>query len=163
MTGMARVIAEGLRETVQEGLTGLDQVSDTNSREPLAPGKWSRREMLGHLIDSASNNHQRFLRARRTDELVFDGYDQNRWVVDQCYAEAPWLELVSLWSNFNRHLARVIESTPEEDLVRPRAMHNLDQIAWETVPRTESVTLAYFMHDYVGHLRHHLKQIGIKL
>lgn len=159
MTSMGRVIAEGLRETVIAAGAKLEAISEENSLEQLGPGKWNKRQLLGHLIDSASNNHQRFVRARGTDELVFDGYDQNAWVSAQHYDEAPWQELIELWRSFNLHLARVIESTPESDLIRPRSTHNLDRIAWESVPRSESVTLAYFMHDYVGHLRHHLWQL----
>ena len=68
-------------------------------------------------------------------------------------------ELLQLWRSFNMHLARVIESTPQEDFDRERNEHNLDRIAWKRVPREESVTLGYFMDDYVGHLRHHLQQI----
>lgn len=130
----------------------------TTGRRP-APDKWSPREVIGHLIDSASNNHQRFVRAAWQDDLVFPGYTQDGWVDLQKYAEAPWGELLDLWSAFNRQLARVMAAVPEETRVRPRARHNLDEIAWRTVPRNQPATLDYFMADYVGHLEHHLKQV----
>ncbi len=124
-----------------------------------APGKWSPREIIGHLIDSASNNHQRFVRAGGQDDLVFPAYAQNQWVELQDYQHASWADLVSLWAAFNRHLARVMTAIPESVRSRPRTRHNLDEIAWRVVPATEPVTLDYFMMDYVEHLEHHLRQI----
>ena len=126
---------------------------------PRAPGKWSRKEIVGHLIDSASNNHQRFVRAQFTDDLLCASYDQETWVASQRYQSAPWRELVALWSGFNLHLARVIEAIPDEIRSRPRIRHNLHEVAFRTVPANEPTTLEYFMRDYVAHLEHHLEQI----
>jgi hypothetical protein len=114
---------------------------------------------MGHLIDSASNNHQRFVRAQLQEQLVFPGYDQEAWVEVQAHGEAPWEELVALWSAFNLHLARVMEAVPDEVRLRPRTEHNLDVIAWKQVAPSSPATLDYFMADYVGHLEHHLKQV----
>jgi hypothetical protein len=116
-------------------------------------------EIIGHLIDSASNNHQRFVRARFRTDLRFDGYDQDRWVIAQAYRSANWAQLLNLWESFNLHLARVMETTPQDVLTAARSDHNLHALAWEVVPQDESVTLEYFMRDYVGHLKHHLRQI----
>ena len=134
-------------------------MSELDSAKPPTPGKWSPKEVLGHLIDSASNNHQRFVRAQFTDDLVFPGYDQETWVAAQRYRSAPWPELVGLWSGFNLHLARVIEAAPASVRERPRARHNLHEIAWKAIPEDQPATLEYFMRDYVAHLRHHLAQI----
>jgi hypothetical protein len=152
-----------LREMVRRAAAALRAIGDDEAARPLAPGKWSRKQVVGHLIDSASNNHQRFVRAQEQEALAFPGYDQDRWVASQDYAGAPWAELVSLWESFNLHLARVMESTPADDLQRPRSRHNLDAIAWETVPADEPVTLEYFMRDYVAHLAHHLRQMDPSL
>src|SRR5262252_10395120 len=81
------------------------------SRRP-APGKWSKKEILGHLIDSATNNHQRFVRAQISDELTFPGYEQDEWVRRQDYNSKPWNELVELWRLFNRHVAHIIRNLP---------------------------------------------------
>jgi hypothetical protein len=54
-----------------------------------APDRWSKKEILGHLIDSAANNHQRFVRAQGTPRLEFPGYEQEFWVATQAYASAP--------------------------------------------------------------------------
>jgi hypothetical protein len=93
------------------------------------------------------------------DDLIFEGYAQDDWVDAQCYREAPWLDLVMLWSQFNRHMARVMANVPEDVRTRLHARHNLDRVAWRPVPPEAPATLDYFMDDYVGHLRHHLKQI----
>jgi len=148
-----------LRALVTEGAEALRAISPTASAERPARDKWSPREVIGHLIDSASNNHQRFLRAQFQEDLVFPGYDQDAWVVAQRYHASNWGDLVSLWRQFNGHLANVMEAVPESERLRPRERHNLDQIAWQVVPRHLPTTLDYFMRDYVGHLRHHLRQV----
>ena len=134
-------------------------ISDEGSARRPAPGKWSPREIVGHLVDSASNNHQRFIRAQWQDDLVFQGYDQGSWVATQRYQDAPWRELVTLWAHFNRHLARVMAAVPADIRLRQHHRHNLHQLAWTPVPEAEPATLDYFMRDYVGHLEHHLRQI----
>jgi hypothetical protein len=134
-------------------------ISEDPSAERPAPGKWSPREIMGHLIDSASNNHQRFVRAQLQDDLVFPGYEQDAWVERQGYQGAPWGQLVELWAAFNRHIARVMAEAPETVRVRPRRVHNLHQLAWQPVPEDTPATLDYFMRDYVAHLEHHLRQI----
>lgn len=148
-----------LREAIDRASPLLKQMSDEESRRPPRPGKWCPREIIGHLIDSASNNHQRFVRAQFKDDLVFDGYEQDAWVSLQRYSEAPWNELIDLWRNFNLHIARVMQVAPIDERLRKRARHNLDELAWQPVPHDEPATLDYFMSDYVAHLKHHLRQI----
>jgi hypothetical protein len=148
-----------LVDAVERATPRLLALSDDAAGTPPAPGKWSPKQVIGHLIDSASNNHGRFVRAQLADDLVFPGYEQERWVEAQHYDDAAWGELVALWRGFNLHIARVMASTPDEVARRPRAKHNLDAIAFRTVPRDEPATLAYFMDDYVDHLEHHLAQI----
>lgn len=121
--------------------------------------RWSRKEILGHLIDSASNNHQRFVRAQLTTGLFFPGYEQVEWVIVQNYENENWLTMVDLWKNFNLHLIHVVKEIPDEILKRERKVHNLDQIAFKSVPSSEAVTLDYFVNDYFDHLKHHIKQI----
>ena len=137
-------------------LRGLDDAA--SARRP-STGKWSPREIVGHLIDSASNNPQRFVRAQFQDDLGFPGYAQDDWVTAQRYQEAPFGDLVALWAAYNRHLARVMVAAPKDARTKPRRVHNLHQLAWNPVPQHAPATLDYFMRDYVGHLEHHLKQI----
>lgn len=148
-----------LHATVERESERLRRITDAEAALRPLPGKWSPKEVIGHLIDSASNNHQRFLRARFQDHLVFSGYDQDAWVESQQYAQTSWDDLIELWRAFNLHLARVMAATPESIRCRSVHQHNFDQIAWRTVPRDQPVTLDYFMTDYVDHLEHHLEQI----
>jgi hypothetical protein len=137
----------------------LRALSDAESARRPAPEKWSPREIIGHLIDSASNNHQRFVRAQFQEDLVFLGYDQDRWVTVQRYQEASWSELVTLWRAYNLHLARVMDAVPESTRTRLVERHNLDRLAWQPVSAGTPTTLEFFMSDYVGHMKHHLRQI----
>ena len=112
------------------------------------PGKWGRREILGHLIDSAANNHQGFVRAQFVDSLVWPGYDQVAWVALHRYRERPWSELVDLWVAFNRQVAAAMAAAPAEKL-QTRCVFG----------DREPTSLEWWMRDYLRHLRHHLEQI----
>jgi hypothetical protein len=155
---MSGYVAE-LRGAIKDFTPLLERMSDDATRKRPRPGKWCPREIIGHLIDSASNNHQRFVRAQFQEDLVFPRYAQDAWVSAQKYREAPWAELLDLWRSFNLHIARVMEAAPEEQRSRARVRHNLDELAWKPVPRDAPATLDYFMADYVAHLKHHLNQI----
>ncbi len=124
-----------------------------------AAGAWSAKETVGHLIDSAANNHQRFVRGQFGDDLVFHGYAQDEWIAAQHYQDAPWARLVELWRLYNLHLLHVVSRIPAEVLERPRRPHSLDKIAFRLVDESEVATLEYLIRDYVEHLKHHLKQI----
>ena len=147
------------RQTIDDAVEQLRLIPETNSAVPRTDGKWSPKQIIGHLIDSAAHNHQRFVRAQFSDDLVFPGYEQEVWVEVQRYNDEPWSQLVQLWRYYNLHLAHVMSNIPVDLRTKPRARHNLDRIAWQTVSTSEPVTLEYFMQDYVGHLQHHLKQI----
>jgi len=146
------------RHTIENGKNQLLSISDDQASAD-EPGRWSPKQIIGHLIDSAANNHQRFVRAQFTDDLVFPGYEQDAWVTVQKYNEESWPELVELWAAYNRHIAHVISAMDHEVMERERKEHNLDQLAFKTVEKSSPTTLEYFVHDYVDHLRHHLKQI----
>jgi len=148
-----------LRRAIDKSIPVLEKMNDEATRRRPGPSKWSPREIIGHLIDSASNNHQRFVRAQFQEDLVFPGYAQDAWVSVQKYQEAPWNELLALWRSFNLHIARVMEAAPEDQRLRKRKHHNLYELAWRAVPRDTPATLDYFMADYVAHLQHHLDQI----
>ncbi|HXD32316.1 MAG TPA: DinB family protein [Pyrinomonadaceae bacterium] len=148
-----------LPQTINEASGRLLQISEEASRVPVAEGKWSPKQIVGHLIDSAANNHQRFVRAQFSDDLVFPGYEQEAWVEVQRYNDEPWHDLIQLWRQYNLHLCHVMSSIPDEVRMKSRSRHNLDRIAWQLVDADNPVTLEYFMRDYAGHLQHHLNQI----
>lgn len=147
-----------LKETLERAHQSLSEISETDTEKRPAPDKWSPKEIIGHLIDSASNNHQRFVHSIFSDDLIFPGYNQNEWVRVQCYQQVPWNSLLVLWVQFNFHLARVMEAIPDEVKFKSRTKHNLHEIAWQKIPESKATTLDYFMDNYVGHLKHHLAQ-----
>jgi len=153
------VFLDEFRRTVDEASARLLEISEDLSATPRQQGKWSPKEIIGHLIDSAANNHQRFVRAQFRDDLHFPGYRQEEWIQAQHYNDEPWLHLVQLWKHYNLHLAHVMAAVPPDKLSTLRSLHNLDEIAFEAVDKNKPATLEYFMRDYVVHLRHHLRQI----
>ena len=136
-------------QSVLERATGkLARIGETESAVPLAPGKWSRKQILGHLIDSAANNHQRFVRAQLEPRLEFPGYAQEQWVEAQNYQEETWGYLVGCWAGYNRHLLHVIAQIPAEKLKHVCVIGG-----------GEPVTLEFLAKDYLRHLEQHLDQI----
>lgn len=152
-------LSRNLKSLVERAAERLAAISDSQSQVSNVEGQWSAKQVLGHLIDSAANNHQRFVRAQLTDDLVFPGYDQEQWIKAQHYEQEPWSALVQLWRSYNEHLAHVVANIPEPVLTRPRHPHTLDKIAWQTVSAEEPTTLDYLIRDYIGHLQEHLGQL----
>ena len=155
---MDAAFLEDFRRTLDRAAERLLVFSDADAARSPAPGKWSKKEIIGHLIDSAANNHGRFVRAQLQEALVFPGYDQDAWVRLQRYRDRSWNDLVQLWRAYNYHIVVVMESADPHAVTRPRSTHNLHELAWRPVPPTEATTLEYFMRDYVAHLKHHLRQ-----
>src|SRR5437868_3386676 len=130
---MDRAFLDDFRQTVNASAAQLLTLSDRQAAARPAPGKWSPKEIVGHLIDSASNNHGRFVRAQLQDDLIFEGYEQDEWVRIARYQERAWPELVRLWQALNDHIADVMAAADPESLAKPRVRHNLDAIAFRTV------------------------------
>ncbi|MBI4893040.1 MAG: DinB family protein [Acidobacteria bacterium] len=135
-----------LSGAVREALLALPAAE----RTALYPGSggWTRGELLGHLVDSAINNQQRFVRALIAGELVFPNYEQMAMVQVQHYAEADWTWLVEHWWSLNRHIVMILGSAPPERAAAPC-----------TVGSNSPVTLEYLAQDYVAHMEHHLRQL----
>jgi hypothetical protein len=140
--------AERLARLIATVPPRLVDYSDAEASAAPAPGRWSKKEILGHLIDSAANNHQRFVRTRFVPRLEIDGYEQERWVAAQNYAGEPWPDLVNLWLLFNRHLVHVLRNTPEDVLEHECSIGG-----------KAPMTLAALAEDYVRHMEQHLEQI----
>jgi len=148
-----------LRDLVTDGTPRLVALGEEGSMHARAPGKWTPREIVGHLLDSATNNHRRFVLGQLHGTLTFDGYAQDDWVSAQDYAHAQWTELVTAWSGINLVLAHVMAAAPESVRAAAHAEHNLDRIGFAPMDRSQPATLDDLMRDYVGHLHHHLRQI----
>src|SRR5678816_3585197 len=97
------LVAAELRRSIDEALPRLRETSAAQAAQPPAPGKWSPQQVIGHLIDSASNNHQRFVRAQQGSSLVFPKYEQEHWVKCQHYEDSSWEALTTLWHAYNHH------------------------------------------------------------
>jgi uncharacterized damage-inducible protein DinB len=137
---------EKLNELCTSVPAKLKQLPEEEFMAKPSPGKWSKKELLGHLIDSATNNHQRFVRAQLETPVVF--YDQDKWVDIQKYQEENSELLKSLWETYNRHLVHVIKQIPQ------------DKLQCTTIGRDGKLsTLEFLIEDYVNHLEHHLKQL----
>jgi hypothetical protein len=150
---------DDFRQTIDSASQRLLQISEAQSEQPRAEEHWSAKQIMGHLIDSAANNHARFVLAQLKDDLVFPGYEQDGWVQVQHYQQASWLQLVELWRAYNLHLLHVMSHASPEKMNNLCTQHSLQTIAFETVSEAEPVTLEYLMQDYVVHLKHHLSQI----
>jgi hypothetical protein len=144
---MQKTIDE-LKSLVDQSSTKLARISESESKSKPAPEKWSKKEILGHLIDSAANNHQRFVRAQLSAELRIPGYEQQAWVTTQRYQNESWDNLLQLWKSYNLHLLHLISAIPK---------HTLGNFCF--IGDNEPVTLEFLIQDYVRHLKHHLEQI----
>jgi len=133
-------------------------ISEEASTISPAPGKWSPRQVIGHLIDSACNNHQRFVRMQFANDKFFPRYQQDDWVNVQHYQDESWEVLVNLWKYYNLHISHVIAATPENVLHEVITKYTSEQISWIPAEHKEKFTMEYLFTDYVEHMKHHLKQ-----
>lgn len=145
---------------VEEGGQRLSQIEPHEYAYKPTPDRWSKKEILGHLIDSAYNNHRRFLKALSQDNLIFDGYAQDNWVVFNRYQERDPTELIHHWSSSNRHLAKLIDSIDTTFVNRVSENHNYDKICMNTIASDAPSSLSYLIWDYIFHLEHHLVQLA---
>jgi uncharacterized damage-inducible protein DinB len=115
-----------------------------------APNTWSVKEELGHLLDSAANNHQRIVRAQLEEKPAMPGYDGDAWVVLHRYQQRDWETLIGLWAALNRQLLAAAEAVPDS--------------AWSrtlTIADSAPLTLKFVFDDYVNHMVHHLRHMGV--
>ena len=140
-------IATRLTEIVQSSSEKFRKMTKEDLEFRKAPGKWSKKEILGHIIDSAANNHQRFVRAQFANTTPIS-YDGDVWVKVQDYNNSSITVLIELWVNYNLHLAHIIGKIPVD---KYNVLFNADA--------KEPVTLEWLVKDYVKHLEHHLAQI----
>jgi hypothetical protein len=117
-----------------------------------APNTWSVKEELGHLLDSAANNHQRIVRAQLEEKPAMPGYDGEAWVELHRYQQRDWETLIGLWAALNQQLLSAAEAVPVD--------------AWSrtlTIADSAPLTLRFVFDDYVGHMAHHLRHMGVEV
>lgn len=148
MTGGVEAVADDLRRIVKTTAPQLEAIGETESLVTRGAGTWSRKQVLGHRVDSALNNLHRFVRAQQADELAFPDYDQPFWVAAGGYQERACPRLISLWAELNGQVAHVISRIPGERLRTPCRIGG-----------SKPLTLEFIVRDYVVQLRHHLEQI----
>jgi len=141
-------VADELRHLIVTFVPMMRELNDAEIAIRPRPKKWARKEVLGHLIDSASNNHQKFVRMMAQPHLNFVGYKQDDWVDLQNYAAADWRQMIGLWESYNQLIAYLIETVKPEHL-----SHTIN------VEDAGPFTLEFIMPDYVEHMKHHLRQI----
>jgi DinB superfamily len=117
-----------------------------------SPSKWSPKEELGHLLDSAANNHQRIVRTQLEDKAKMPDYDGNAWVKLHRYQLRNWQEMIELWRALNLQLLAAAEAVPDP--------------AWSrtcSIADSQPLTLKFVFEDYIEHMLHHLVHIGIEV
>jgi len=128
--------------------------TDKELLQKPAPGKWSKKEILGHLIDSAINNLKRFTEAQflpQPYEVV--SYQQVELVDVNHYQELPIEHLIALWTVLNRQIVFVVQHIPA---------NKLDYAVDPKYDNGEMKSLGWIICDYVSHMEHHLKQVIAK-
>jgi hypothetical protein len=138
---------ENLEKIVGNYSVRLGSIPEEVYLHQPGPGKWSKKETLGHLVDSAQNNIRRFIVAQYED-TPFIVYNQDQWVALSDYQHYPSRDLVNLWILLNRHLGHVLAAVSSQGAARKCATSN-----------HEPYTLEWLAADYCNHLLHHLHQI----
>jgi len=144
---MSIAIAKKLQQTIDEFLNNSPKPHHWTYRP--APGKWSAKEIIGHLTDSAHVNLQRFVRCTYEEQFKLI-YAQNEWVAAQHYQDADLTEMLELWRLVNMQIARVLDSYPA-DRWQATCDTGHGEISYRTVE--------FLAKDYIVHMQHHLNQI----
>jgi hypothetical protein len=146
---MSHDLASLLEKTIATELPELLRITEERAQaDPSKAGAWTRKEELGHLLDSAANNHVRFVRMALEDDYQGPSYAQDNWVALHGYRELPWDQIVNLWNQYNSLLVHLIARIPEPRL-RIKG----------TIGSGSPVTLHFLIEDYVVHMQHHLDHL----
>ena len=141
-----------LRELLEQLPGRLAELDTTTIEYKAAPNSWSIKEELGHLLDSAANNHQRIVRTQLEEKPPMPTYDGDEWVALHRYQQREWRSLIELWVALNRQLLAAAENVPEDGWHRTC-----------TIADSPPITLRFVFDDYVRHMLHHLRHIGVEV
>jgi hypothetical protein len=145
---MATETAQEFRSELSALQAILFRLSPDLAGTPWRAGGWTRKQIVGHLLDSAANNRQRFVRASADGRYAGPKYAQDAWVAAHGYAEQDWETLLRWWQAEHEILAAVVDRIPEERLG-----------AECLVGDGEPVTLRFLIEDYLEHQRWHFSQL----
>lgn len=121
--------------------------------------KWSKKEILGHLIDSCLNNYARFVKSTEQERLIYAGYSQEGLVAKNQYQKRTGQELINTWFVLNQHTCFLIENISDEMLMRKTIMENTSETDIKHFAAEGKDTLSYLIWDYIAHMEHHLTQL----
>lgn len=152
-------LSDQLLDILQNAYPQLKAIPDHEAKVIPGPGKWSKIQILGHLVDSALNNINRVVRAQQTDDFMIEPYAQEHWVIAQDYANASWEHIRALFLSLNHQFARIIAQMPDHIMYMPREKHNLTPPFYTELPADGIPTLDFWITDYICHMENHLRQI----
>ena len=141
-----KIIIHELRTIVGDYKKTFDGISDADFAAKPLPNKWSKKEVVGHLIDSAQNNLRRFICSQYESEPPFIVYQQDFWVASNRYQDMPKSDVIELWRLLNLRICAVLETMPPENYVKECNSGSLHTLEWLAA-------------DYVKHMKHHINQI----
>lgn len=145
-------IINNLKQVTEQYYSILKNIDDERFSSKPNPEKWSKQEELGHLIDSAQNNIQRFIRVQY-EENVHIRYNPDNWVAMNDYQNSAKNDLIALWYLLNKQIIAILEKMPAD---KYEALMSFD-----VNPANKNTTL-FIAEDYVQHLTHHLESIVTK-
>jgi hypothetical protein len=138
-------LSERLASVLRTAMPWLAAISDEEASVPESAGKWSAKQVIGHLTDSAVNNLGRMVRMQLESGLHMAGYDQMGWVNLQHYAERSWPEVLGLWFALNEHVVWMVAHMEKRFLLHVGVVEG------------DTLTLGFLIEDYIAHMQHHLR------
>ena len=140
-------LSEQLTAVVRQALPWLKALTEASASRPEKTGKWCAKEVIGHLTDSAINNHARVMRLQIESGPHLSGYEQMAWVSLQHYADREWGRVLEVWATFNEHFAWAVSHTDKAHLANMGTVEG------------DELTLGFLIEDYIAHMAHHLRAL----
>lgn len=132
---------------VRQALPWLQTLTEASASRPEKTGKWCAKEIIGHLTDSAINNHARVMRLQIETEPNLRGYEQMAWVDLQRYADREWSKVLESWAMLNEHFAWAVSHVDKAHLTNMGTIEG------------DELTLGFLIEDYIAHMEHHLRAL----